>query len=158
MLLRALTLVFLGAALGLAFNAARASGLRLRGFEPPSACAAGGAPAEIGLAEAAALCNTPGVVIADARSPAAFAEGHIAGAVHLPCKEANPADMASVLRSRQIVVYGQSTEDARAVAQGLQQKNPAVRVSVLQGGFAAWNAAGLACASGACNECKAGAQ
>jgi rhodanese-related sulfurtransferase len=155
MLLRALALVLLGATLGLAVNAARPSGLPLRGYQAPSACAAGAAPAEIGLAEAAALCGAQDVVVADARDPAAFAEGHIAGAVHLPCKEANPADMASVLRSREIVVYGQSTDDARPVAAALQEKNPAVRVSVLKGGFAAWNAAGLACASGACEECKA---
>ena len=156
MLLRAFALVVAGAAAGLVVNAARPGGLPLRGFQVQAACAAtGAAPAEIDLAAAASLCGAPGVVIADARDPAAYAEGHIAGAVHLPCKEANAAEMAQVLKSREIVVYGKETDDARAVAAALLEKNPALHVSVLKGGFSAWNTAGLACASGACDECKA---
>ena len=152
MLTRALALVVFGALLGLALNAARPGGVPLSGFHAPAACAAGEAPAEIGLAEAAALCGAPGVIIADARPAAAFAQGHIAGAVHLACKESDPASMQSVLRAQTVLVYGDSTEDARAVAFNLPGHG--ARVAVLKGGFAAWNAAGLACASGPCAECK----
>jgi hypothetical protein len=38
----------------------------------------------------------------------------------------------------------------------LQRRLPKARVQVLAGGFAAWAGAGLACASGPCDECKTG--
>jgi rhodanese-related sulfurtransferase len=107
--------------------------------------------------EASSLCGRANVVIADTRGESAFAEGHVAGAVHLPCdaggKTAVDA-LAHFSHAQTIVVYGASTDDARAVAESLQRRHPDVKVAVLDGGFAAWSSAGLACASGPCAECK----
>jgi 3-mercaptopyruvate sulfurtransferase SseA len=83
-------------------------------------------------------------------------EGHVAGAVHLPCDAGGKSAVEALAHSRAqtIVVYGASTDDARPVADSLQRRHPDVRVALLDGGFAAWSAAGLACASGPCDECK----
>jgi rhodanese-related sulfurtransferase len=102
--------------------------------------------------------STKPAAIADARSAAAYAEGHVAGAVHLPCDAGGQAAVEALAhfdRAHSIVVYGDSTDDARPVADSLQRRHPGVRVSVLAGGFPAWSSAGLACASGPCDECKA---
>jgi rhodanese-related sulfurtransferase len=161
--LRALVLVVAGAVLGLVGNAARPrGGLKVTAFAPASQCSSGEAgvtgPAVMSPAEAAALCGQPNVVIADARPAAQFAEGHVAGAVHLPCDAGGQVAVDALshfARAHTIVVYGASTEDARPVADSLQRRHPSVRVAVLGGGFGAWAAAGLACASGPCDECKA---
>ena len=158
--LRATVLVVAGAALGFAANAARPHGLRIAAFAPPVECtgAEGGAPSPtlMSPSEAASLCGQPSVVIADTRPANAFAEGHVAGAVHLPCdadgKSAGDA-LAHFSRAQTIVVYGASTDDARPVADSLQRRHPDVKVALLDGGFAAWSSAGLACASGPCDEC-----
>ncbi|HEX8953042.1 MAG TPA: rhodanese-like domain-containing protein [Polyangia bacterium] len=162
-MIRALVLVVAGAALGLAGNAARPHGLRIAAFAPATECsggAEGGAPtpAVMSPAEASALCGQPSVVIADARAANAFAEGHVAGAVHLPCDAGGQTvvdALAHFSHAQTIVVYGQSTDDARPVADSLQRRHPDVKVAILDGGFAAWSQAGLACASGPCDECKA---
>src|SRR6185503_6737476 len=87
-LARALALTATGALVGLAVNSARPGGIRFSTFETPAMCdqaEAAGAPLELDPAEASALCGRPGVVVADARSAEKFAEGHVAGAIHLPC-------------------------------------------------------------------------
>jgi rhodanese-related sulfurtransferase len=160
--LRAIMLVVAGAALGFAANAARPHGLRIAAFAPPVECngaegAAAPSPTVMSPNEASSLCGQPSVVIADTRPANAFAEGHVAGAVHLPCdaggKTADDA-LARFSHAQTIVVYGASTDDARPVADSLQRRHPDVKVAVLDGGFAAWSQAGLACASGPCDECK----
>jgi rhodanese-related sulfurtransferase len=158
--LRALMLLLAGLVLGLLQNAARKDGVALRLTPAPTSCEAPtGVPAEITPEGAAALCQAGGVVVADARSAARYAEGHIADAIHLPCDAAGQvaADALShVAGARTILVYGETTEEARPVASGLMQRihDPSVRVIVLAGGFTAWSKAGLACASGPCGECK----
>jgi rhodanese-related sulfurtransferase len=160
-LLRAVVLVVAGAALGFAANAARPHGLKVAAFAPPTECNGSGehapSPALMTPAAASALCGQPNVVIADTRSASAFAEGHVAGAVHLPCdaggKSAVEA-LAHFSHAQTIVVYGGSTDEARPVADSLQRRHPDVHVALIDGGFAAWSSAGLACASGPCDECK----
>jgi rhodanese-related sulfurtransferase len=159
--IRAIALVVVGAALGFAGNAARPHGLRIAAFAPPAECSGseGGAPSPTVMspAEASSLCGQPSVVIADTRAATAFAEGHVAGAVHLPCDAGgkNVADaLAHFSHAQTIVVYGASTDDARPVADTLQRRHPDVKVAILDGGFTAWSQAGLACASGPCDECK----
>ena len=159
--IRAIALVVAGAALGFAANAARPHGLRIAAFAPKTACdgAENGAhaPAVMSPAEASSLCGQPLVVIADTRPAAAFSEGHVAGAVHLPCDAGGKTvvdALAHFSNAQTIVVYGASTDDARPVAATLQRRHPDVKVAVLDGGFAAWSKAGLACASGPCDECK----
>jgi rhodanese-related sulfurtransferase len=162
LLVRALLLVLAGAAAGLALNAMRKEGLRLGAFETPAVCTAAesaGAPLEIEPADAIRMCGHPEVVIADARDARRYAEGHAAGAIHLPC-DASGAVASDALHhldgATTIIVYGQTTDEALPVAASLRRRihRPGVRVAVLRGGFAAWDQAGLACASGPCDECK----
>jgi rhodanese-related sulfurtransferase len=166
-MLRALALVAGGALAGLVVNAARPGGVAIASWQPPSACdaneghAALKLPDEMAPAEASALCGRPDVVLADARSAAKFADGHVAGAVHLPCdaggRVASDA-LAHFERAQTIVVYGDSTDEARPVALSLSRLHPAVRVAILSGGFPAWSSAGMACEAGPCDECAAKAQ
>src|SRR4051812_15303473 len=86
MIVRACAVLAAGAVAGLALNAARPAGVSLQSFQPPAVCAAGDAPvAELLPGQATALCGQPGSVVADVRTAQAFAEGHVAGAIHLPC-------------------------------------------------------------------------
>lgn len=158
---RTAVLLVIGAAVGLAANAVRSDGVSLRGYSPPVSCVGpqGGHAVEVLPPDRAVrLCGDPGVLVADARPPRRFAEGHVAAAVHLPC--AAPQAEASTVVSRlaaknTLIVYGDTTEEARPVAEELRRRigRPDLKVVVLEGGFPAWNAAGLACSSGPCPEC-----
>jgi len=160
-LLRAAVLVLGGGALGLAGNAARTTGVSLRSFEPPATCSATAdtqaAPiVEMAPHEAAHLCGRSGVLFADTRPAARFAEGHVADAVHLPC-DASASGAEQALRKLDhagtVIVYGDSSDDGRAVAETLRRRGLDADLRVLRGGFTAWEHAGLACASGPCREC-----
>jgi len=157
LLVRALVLVVGAAALGLAVNGARKNCVALAAFAAPATCdAEESAPSEIEPADAIRLCGHPEIVIADTRPANRFAEGHVAGAIHLPCDAAGSVAseaMHHLESASSVIVYGESTDDARPVAASLRRRLHH-RVSLLKGGFAAWNAAGLACASGPCDECK----
>src|SRR5271170_458367 len=92
LLLRAAALVLGSGAAGLGANALRPAGVALRSFEPPTTCSAeAGGPAapspivELTPREASFLCGRPGVIFADTRATARFADGHVADAIHLPC-------------------------------------------------------------------------
>jgi 3-mercaptopyruvate sulfurtransferase SseA len=158
---RAAALLAIGAAVGLVANAARSDGIALR-YTAPVSCDAprAGQPAVEVLPpdRAVRLCGDSGVLVADARPPRRYAEGHVADAVHLPC--AAPHAEASTVVSRlgskhTLIVYGDTTEEARPVAEDLRRRigRPDLRVVVLDGGFPAWSRAGLACSSGPCREC-----
>jgi rhodanese-related sulfurtransferase len=163
-LARVMALLLGGAVAGLVANAARPGGVHLATWSPPAECHNGEAgelavPTEMAPAQAAELCGRPDVVLADARPAAKFADGHVAGAVHLPCDAAGQvaADaLAHFERAGTIVVYGDSTDEARPVALSLARRHRDVRVAILSGGFPAWAASGLACESGPCVECTAG--
>jgi 3-mercaptopyruvate sulfurtransferase SseA len=161
---RAAALLAAGALLGLVSNALRADRVAIGGYSPPVACegAKGGLPAVEVLPpdRAVKLCGDRGVLVADTRPSQRFAEGHVAEAVHLPC--AAPRAEASTVVARlaskhTLIVYGDTTEEARPVAEDLRRHigRPDLRVVVLDGGFPAWNRAGLACSSGPCKECTA---
>jgi rhodanese-related sulfurtransferase len=159
--LRTAALLGVGTLLGVVVNLVRPAGIHADRFEPEVSCAASGAHSpitQLAPAEAARLCGDPGVLIADVRAADRFAEGHVVGAIHLPC--AAPDDvlgraLAASVGKQILVVYGDSTADAQAVAASLRDKLPRqdLQISVLTGGFAAWDAAGLACSSGPCPEC-----
>src|SRR5262249_33782392 len=111
---------------------------------------------EISPVEASHLCGRSGVVFADTRSAAEFAEGHVADAVHLPCDASAQGAEAGLRKldpAQTIIVYGASSDDGRAVAETLRRRGLVADLRVLAGGFHAWAQAGLACASGPCKDC-----
>jgi rhodanese-related sulfurtransferase len=163
---RTVCLLLAGSALGLAVNAARPDGVRFTRFAPPNTCGAGetmtaaGAPPVEVLPPTAAVsvCGDAQTLLADVRPADEFAQGHVTGALHLPCASSGSAASAAVDRlagRHTLVVYGDGTEDARLVAEELRRRagRSDLRVLVIEGGFAAWNRAGLACSSGPCVEC-----
>ena len=164
---RLAVLLAAGVALGLLLNLVHPRAVRFGSFTPPRACAA--APDHAGavapqpvelltLAQVAGLCGDPRAMVADARGADRFAEGHISGAIHLPCASSRVAATAALDRlagKETLVVYGDDTEDALPVAEELRRRGdrPGLRVAVLAGGFRAWSQAGLACSSGPCADC-----
>jgi len=168
LLLRTACLLVAGAAAGAAFNAVRPAGVGVSGFVAASTC--GAEPTADGRVvlpprEALTLCGDPGVLVADVRSAARFAEGHVANAIHLPCRASGDAlggAMSRLSGKHTVIVYGDSTVEARPVAESLAQRLgtddgalvAAPRIVVLDGGFGAWDQAGLACSSGPCPECQ----
>jgi rhodanese-related sulfurtransferase len=160
LLLRAAGLTLGGALAGLGLNAARPSGVALRGFEAPTTCDVGAeqeAPIqELDAHHASSLCGRPGVIIADVRPAAEYAAGHVAGALHLPC-DASASGAEDALhrldRAPAVIIYGESSGDALAVAETLRRRGLAGDLRVLRGGFAAWEQEGFACASGPCQQC-----
>jgi 3-mercaptopyruvate sulfurtransferase SseA len=159
---RALALCATGIAVGLIGSLARTGGLP-RAHPGQAACEAPAIePALLSPAAAARICATAGALIADARGDADFAAGHIAGAVHLPCAAGEVAGgaLAHLADRPLVLVYGRDTADALLVARSIAQRLPAAggpKVYALDGGFSAWESAGLACASGPCEGCGAGA-
>ena len=159
---RALVIVLGGVVLGLTINALRPTKLALTRYEPPAVCSGAEAPKGIHVlepAQAARLCGDARTLVADVRSTAAFAEGHVVGAVHIPCSGSS-ADFEHVRRrllsKEALVVYGDSEEQARQVANDLVSRinRPELTVSVIAGGWRAWFDAGMACASGPCDDCE----
>jgi len=165
-LFRAAALLVGGAGVGLGINAARPGGVPLRGFAPPTACTAeasgdgraAAAVTELTPKEASQLCNAGGVVFADTRPDERFEAGHVAGAVHLPCDATELGAQAAIAsltkaNAETVIVYGDSSDDGRAVAETLRRSGFHADLRVLRGGFAAWERDGLACASGPCEDC-----
>jgi rhodanese-related sulfurtransferase len=175
---RAAGLLAAGVVLGLVVNAAHPRGVRFGSFAPPVACTQGEAGAVAGaagrsaprpaeapppvevltLAQVASLCGDPRALVADARPADRFAEGHVSGAIHLPCASSRSTASAAVdlLAGRDtLVVYGDATDDAMPVAEEMRRRaaRPGVRIAVLAGGFPAWSRAGMACSSGPCTDC-----
>jgi len=151
---RALALALGGGALGVAIAAARPGGLDWKPRVHEASCEAPAVePKRVSPVGASSLCARSDVLIADARPASDFAAGHIAGAVHLPC-DASGALATTALGGDHaaVLVYGVGTDDAVAVARTVAQRT-AAQVYALEGGFAAWEKAGLACASGPCDEC-----
>jgi rhodanese-related sulfurtransferase len=169
---RAAALLTLGVALGWVVNAVRPGGLRPGQFAAATTCSAGGAvasgagPAVEVLAPVQAMraCGDAGALIVDVRPAERYAAGHVAGAVHLPCAagaEASSGPLARLAGKHTVIVYGDSTAEAAPVAEALRARlDPAPaaagRVVVIDGGFAAWDGAGLACTSGPCQDCRDG--
>ena len=153
---RALLLGLASAALGLAIAAARPGGLHLAPHAREASCEAPTVePKRIAPSEAAKLCADRDVLVADARAASDFAAGHVANAVHLPCDAAGEIasqTLGKLGAHKKVIVYGSSTEEALTVARSIAQRS-GLDVYALEGGFAAWEQAGLACASGPCESC-----
>jgi len=161
---QALALGAFGLVVGLSANALRPSGVHLRLYEPKTSCQGpehqGIQVQELPPSEISALCGSPSILIVDVRKADRYAEGHIADAVHLPCsapgKAADDVISEHLGGKSAVVVYGDSTQDARNVADSLAQraKQPGLRVIAMVGGFSKWSEAGFACESGDCAECS----
>lgn len=167
LVVRTVMLVLGGALLGLAGNALRPDGVSVLAFAPPVTCTSGPSEAVLSVAppvrlvtqsEAALLCADATTLIADVRDAEAFAAGHVAGAIHLPCSASEKVAAAAetgLVRKQLMLVYGERTDDAFPVAEQMRQRldRRDLRIGVLEGGFEAWSQAGLACTSGTCPQC-----
>jgi len=160
-------IVAAGAVVGVVANSASPRPASL--FEPVHAaaelgagsCSQQGGPAEapaprIAVDEAKALCDGCRAAFVDARGPAAFAAGHVTGAVHLP-PAASGSDEAAVTTLRAfplVVVYDGDYSCALAdeVAARLRRAGVA-QVRVLEGAWPAWVAGGGSGTSGECPVC-----
>lgn len=159
---RAALLAALAVIGGLVANRIRREPIRLQAYTPPTQCSeASETPtaSELTAQAVSALCGRDDVLFADARNEDQFALGHVTGATHLACSSSRGeiGQLLTQLRGkRTLVVYGNSTEEARLVANGLlrQTQRRDLAVIVLQGGFAAWRDSGLACSSGTCENCN----
>lgn len=121
----------------------------------------------IPLAEAVQGCDACTLGFIDARGAAAYAAGHIPGAVHLPPAElaasvagagdtSGSADPLAPLRKfKTLVIYDDdaSCDLAPGVAGRLRAQGFEVRI--LEGGWGAWQAKGGPAESGACEDCAA---
>jgi rhodanese-related sulfurtransferase len=156
-------LFVIGIGVGFAVNRVHPKGVRLERYVPPTMCSASLAEAaRISLlppTQAAQLCGKPDTLVADVRDADAFAKGHIASAVHIPCS-GSVADVAKVRLAlagkRHLVVCGENEEQGNQVASDLMRQidRPDVTIAVISGGWNAWYNAGLACASGPCDDCS----
>jgi len=167
LLLRVAGLLLAGSLGGALVNGLRSDGVAMREFVAASTCGAEPhpeGPRVLGPTAALTLCRDPGVLVADVRSAARFAKGHVAGAIHLPCRATGDAlggALAKLAGKHTVIVYGDSTEEARPVAESLEQRMGAgldqpgsPDIVLLDGGFRAWDEAGLACTSGPCPDCQ----
>jgi len=126
----------------------------------PDAPRASAAP-RIAVAEAKALCDACAAGFVDARSATEFAAGHVTDAIHLP-PTGHPGEAAAIaaLRAyRRVVVYDGEYRCALAdeVAARLRREG-LPDVSVLEGAWPAWVAAGGPGVSGACAACGGAAE
>lgn len=161
LLVRTASLLAGSLVLGLVVNTVRPSGVSLFAFEPPTVCTTANKQedlvTEMTPHEAMRLCGRPEIVFADTREHDRFAAGHVADAMHLPCSvSASGAEIAlkKLENVQSVVLYGDSTEDAREVADTLRRLGVDTEIRILRGGFSAWEQEGLACSSGPCKECS----
>lgn len=107
--------------------------------------------------EAVAACSACTVGFVDARGAAAFAEGHVVGAVHLP-PAGHPDEAAELSKLRTfatVVVY--DSGGGCGLAEGVADRLGAAGfkdVRLLEGGWPAWMASAGPAQSGACNACS----
>ena len=139
---RAVVLGVVAAAAGLGFNHVRPVGMPLRAEPPPAATDDDG---EIAVSEAAERLEE--ILFVDARSRAAYGEGHLPGAVSLPYEEFETAygEVAEMLvPGVPLVAYCEGGECtlSHSLATALRQGGYD-DVRVLAGGFEAWLQAGL---------------
>lgn len=97
------------------------------------------------------------LVIGDLRPPAAYARGHIAGAVHLPCSGSlGELAFGRIPPGAQLLLYDQ---DGRSADLQTAATTAALRgvgkIYTLQGGFDAWTLANLPAEAGTCERCEA---
>lgn len=80
-------------------------------------------------------------VLVDVREPDEWAEGHVAGATHIPLGEL-PSRLAEVPRDREVLLFCRSGNRSGA-ATSLLRKQGFDRATNVEGGITAWRRAGL---------------
>lgn len=180
LLIQTAVVIAVGALVGAGLNAASRHPVRLgqpvyaASASGTTQCGGGGGPeaqpaparyATIPLAEAVQACDACTMGFIDARGAAAYAVGHIPGAVHLPPAELaasvgnpgapgrGPDPLAPLRKFKTLVIYDDdaSCDLAPGVAERLRAQGFEVRI--LDGGWGAWQAQGGPAQSGACRAC-----
>ena len=85
-----------------------------------------------------AIQNGDGVVVIDARSPEAFAEGHIPGAINLPHRTMNADSTAHLDRDALYVTYCDGIGCNASTKGALNMARLGFRVKELMGGLDWW--------------------
>ena len=113
-------------------------------------------PIRITQAEALKACNACTAAFVDARGEAAYAEGHILGAIHLPPHEHEDeaATIDQLRKFSMVIVYDDQAacQLATGVAHHLMTEG-LKDVRVLDGSWLAWQESGNPAQSGACEVC-----
>jgi rhodanese-related sulfurtransferase len=108
----------------------------------PLARRGGGGP-WVGTLEATQLMNREDALVIDVRDADAYAKGHILGAKSVPLADlARRSGDLEKHKSKAVIVSCQNGDRSAAAAATLRQKGFS-RVHPLNGGFAAWQHAGL---------------
>jgi len=142
-LLQALTLILLGAGIGLAANQISPRGLSL--ITPPKAVVA---PSEFIQVEQAKLLWQGGAALfLDAREPADFAAGHIGNALNLPAQSFGQhfGEVAPMLvADTELVLYcdGKECDLSHRLAKDLRQQGY-TNIHILANGWTVWRQAKL---------------
>jgi rhodanese-related sulfurtransferase len=163
--LQSASIVVGGAVLGAGINAASSKPLALTRVIQPTAdvvvCGGGDSkphaePARISQAEAQKACNACTAAFVDARGEAAYAQGHIMGALHLaPHEHPDEAGLIEQLRQySMVIVYDDDVgcHLATRVASHLMDEG-LKDVRVLEGSWLEWQATGGPAQSGSCEVC-----
>jgi rhodanese-related sulfurtransferase len=109
------------------------------------------------LAEALQACTACTAVFVDARGEAAFAQGHVTNALHLPPEGDGELTevLAKVRAAPMVIVYDDDAGGCR-LAQGVADRLAAEGVTnlrILEGSWSAWQAAQGPAQAGSCEVC-----
>ncbi len=142
-----LALVFLGAVIGIGYNAISPKGIPLKGGTQARLAQRG--VRVVNLDEVRYFLKNPGTLMVDARSSEEFGLGHIPGAINLPDDDFNafyPKVVSRLREAHLIIVYcsGGSCGTSEALALKLLKKGfRDNRVVVFSGGLPGWMEAKL---------------
>lgn len=115
----------------------------LTGCATTTQAAGAGAPQRVGVAEFAKVIEQPGVQIIDVRTPAEFADGHIAGAVNIPVQQPDFSERVARLDPKATyAVYCRSGNRSKAAVAQMQGAG-ITHIYELAEGTNGWTAAGL---------------
>lgn len=154
--LRVLVLAAGGSILGVTANAVSPNGVRWKAVLPTAAmdgasCVAPVATKTISLQEGLRLHLAGQTTFVDVRAAELYEQGHIEGALHMPCRSSTRLEL-KVPATRPIVVYGEGSDAGRA-ADALYGRG-FVDVSLLEGGFSTWRQAHGPAEAGSCEGCS----